>query len=71
MKWTKDDEQTLAKLYLINRKSTPDIAAIMNRDKGAVRAKITKLGLCSTSAKQHYNHGILSTTTDAITASGT
>ena len=55
MKWTKEDEQILAKLYLIHRKSTPDIATIMCRDKGAVRAKITKMNLCTTDAMNHYN----------------
>ena len=56
MKWTKEDEALLSRLYLINRKSAPDIATIMARDKGAVRAKITKLGLCGTGAIHHYNN---------------
>lgn len=45
VKWTKEDEQLLAKLYLISRRSTPDIAKEMNRGVGAVRAKISKLSL--------------------------
>lgn len=48
MKWTPDDEALLSKLYLIKRHTAPDIARIMSRDKGAVRAKITKMGLTST-----------------------
>jgi len=55
MKWTKEDEALLSHLYLIKRATTPEIAHIMRRDKGAVRAKITRLGLCGTSAKQYYN----------------
>lgn len=47
MKWSKEDEALLSKLYLIKRKTCPDIATIMNRDKGAVRAKITRMHLTS------------------------
>jgi len=47
MKWTTDDEKLLSKLYLINRKTVPEIAQIMSRDKGAVRAKITRMSLTS------------------------
>jgi hypothetical protein len=53
MKWTIDDEKLLSKLYLINRKSTPEIAQIMSRDKGAVRAKITKMSLTSCVASKY------------------
>ena len=53
MKWTKEEEATLAKLYLINRKTTPEIAQIMSRDKGAVRAKITKMSLTSCVANKY------------------
>jgi len=55
MKWTKEDEQLLSKLYLINRCTAPDIAQIMYRDKGSVRNKITRMNLCTTDAKDHYN----------------
>lgn len=53
MKWTTDDEKLLSKLYLINRKSAPEIAQIMSRDKGAVRAKITKMSLTSCVASKY------------------
>jgi len=53
MKWTTDDEKLLSKLYLINRKTTPEIAQIMSRDKGAVRAKITKMSLTSCVARNY------------------
>lgn len=53
MKWTKEDEALLSKLYLIKRKSAPEIAQIMSRDKGAVRAKITKMSLTSCVARNY------------------
>ena len=53
MKWTKEDEALLSKLYLIKRKTTPEIAQIMSRDKGAVRAKITKMSLTSCVASKY------------------
>ena len=53
MKWTIDDEMLLSKLYLINRKTAPEIAQIMSRDKGAVRAKITKMSLTSCVASKY------------------
>ena len=53
MKWTKEDEQLLTQLYLINRKTAPDIAIIMGRDKGSVRNKITRMNLCSPVAIQY------------------
>lgn len=59
MKWTTDDEKLLSKLYLINRKTTPEIAQIMSRDKGAVRAKITKMSLTSCVASKYIQLGSL------------
>lgn len=44
-KWSTEDEALLKQLYLINRKSTPDIANIMGRGVGSVRAKICKLNI--------------------------
>ena len=45
MKWSKSDELLLADLYLIRRKSCPEIADIMKRYKGAVRAKLSAMSL--------------------------
>ena len=48
--WKEEDKALLRRLYLIERRGAPEIAAIMGRGKGAIRMKITAMGLAGCGA---------------------